>query len=160
MDGELWLKGKNLMDGYLGGDGADALTEDGWFRTGDLARFDEEGFLYITGRIKEVIVLPNGENVSPAEVETRFLTCTLIQDCQVFEDMEGSRHFLALEVVPRAAEMGKLPKEEAGAALMAELERINAALPEYQRVSRITVRDSDFERTSSMKIVRYHKCQQ
>jgi long-chain acyl-CoA synthetase len=157
VDGELWLKGRNLMDGYVGSE-EDAWTADGWFRTGDLARFDEDGYLYITGRIKEIIVLPNGENVSPAEVETAFLACTLIQDCQVFEDLDGQRHILALEVVPRAAEMAKLPEEEAGKRLMDALERINAALPEYQRVSRITVRTTDFERTKSMKIVRYHKC--
>ena len=159
VDGELWLRGRNMMDGYVGGDGEDAWAEDGWFRTGDLARFDEDGFLYITGRIKEVIVLPNGENVSPAEVEARFLTCPLIQDCQVFEDADEKRHFLALEVVPRAAEMAKLPPEEAGKTLMSALEKINAALPDHQRVSRITVRESDFERTKSMKIVRYKKCQ-
>ena len=157
VDGELWLKGRNLMDGYVGSE-ENAWTDDGWFRTGDLARFDDDGFLYITGRIKEVIILPNGENVSPAEVETAFLTCTLIQDCQVFEDLDGQRHILALEVVPRAAEMAKLPAEAAGAQLMRELETINASLPAYQRVSRITVRTSDFERTKSMKIVRYHKC--
>ena len=158
VDGELWLRGKNLMDGYLGGDGADAWTEDGWFRTGDLARFDDDGLLYITGRIKEIIVLPTGENVSPAEVETRFLACNLIQDCQVFEDMDGQRRILALEVVPRATEMAKLPAETAGKTLMEALEQINAALPAWQRISRITVRDSDFERTKSMKIVRYQKC--
>ena len=158
VDGELWIRGKNVMEGYVGGDGEGAMTEDGWFKTGDLARIDEDGFLYITGRIKEIIVLPNGENVSPAEVETRFLECNLIQDCQVFEDLDGQRHVLALEVVPRAAEMAKLPKEEAGKTLMEELQAINAKLPEFQRVSRITVRDSDFERTKSMKIVRYHKC--
>ena len=155
--GELWLRGANMMDGYIGAD-EDAWTEDGWFRTGDLARFDDDGFLYITGRTKEVIVLPNGENVSPAEVEAHFLACALIQDCQVFEDMEEKRRILALEVVPRAAEMAKLPPEEAGERLMAELEKINAGLPDFQRVSRITVRDSDFERTKSMKIVRYQKC--
>ena len=157
VDGELWLRGRNMLTEYVGTD-EKAWTEDGWFRTGDLARFDGDGFLYITGRVKEIIVLPNGENVSPAEVETAFLTCTLIQDCQVFEDLDGQRRILALEVVPRAAEMAKLPAEEAGAQLMRELETINASLPSYQRVSRITVRTSDFERTKSMKIVRYRKC--
>lgn len=159
VDGELWLRGKNIMDCYVGAEEEDAFTEDGWFRTGDLVRFDEDGFLYITGRKKEIIVLPSGENISPAELEVHYLECALVQDCQVFEDIaEGGRRILALEVVPRAAEMAKLPAEEAGKILMAELERINSTFPSFQRVSRITVRDKDFERTKSMKIVRYQKC--
>ncbi|MBQ7566090.1 MAG: AMP-binding protein, partial [Oscillospiraceae bacterium] len=159
VDGELWLKGKNMMDGYVGEEGETAFTEDGWFRTGDLARFDDDGFLYIVGRSKEIIVLPSGENVSPAELEAKFLECPLVQDCQVFEDYaEQGRRILALEVVPRAVEMAKLPPESASAQLTQALEKINAALPPFERVSRITVRTSDFERTKSMKIVRYRKC--
>lgn len=158
VDGELWLRGKNIMDGYVGTD-EEAFTEDGWFRTGDLVRFDEEGFLYITGRLKEIIVLPSGENISPAELEARYLECVLIQDCQVFEDIaEGGRHILALEVVPRASEMAKLPQEDAINTLMSKLESINSSFPAFQRVSRISIRDKDFERTKSMKIVRYKKC--
>ncbi len=158
VEGELWLRGKNIMDGYIGAENENAFTEDGWFRTGDLVRFDEEGFLYITGRVKEIIVLPSGENISPAELEAHFLECILIQDCQVFEDIaEGGRHILALEVVPRAAEIAKLG-ESASAAIISELEKINASFPAFQRVSRIEIRDRDFERTKSMKIVRYQKC--
>lgn len=156
-DGELWLRGMNMMDGYVGEDEAEAYT-DGWFCTGDLARLDEEGFLYITGRVKEVIVLSNGENVSPAEVEARFNELPFVQDSQVFEDAdEGGAHFLALEIVPRAAELPALGADP-GAAMHAALERVNLALPSAMRVSRIVIRDSDFARTPSMKIVRYHKC--
>ena len=159
VDGELWLKGVNMMDGYVGRDEPDAYC-DGWFRTGDLVRIDDEGFLYITGRIKEVIVLPNGENISPAELEAKFNTLSYIQDSQVFEDVdESGRHFLALEVVPRATETAKLGEVDLNAFLTEELQKINAELPSFARVSKITVRTSDFERTPSMKIVRYKKCQ-
>ena len=71
VDGELWLKGENIMLGYIG-EQEESFTPDGWFCTGDLAHLDENGLLYITGRIKEIIVLSNGENVSPAEVEFHF----------------------------------------------------------------------------------------
>ena len=146
-----------MMDGYIGEDEADAYC-DGWFRTGDLARLDDEGFLYITGRIKEIIVLPSGENVSPAEVEAKFNELPFIQDCQVFEDLsESGAHILALEVVPRASELAGMEKDKVGAFITAELEKVNAALPSFERVNRIVIRTSDFERTPSMKIVRYHK---
>ena len=159
VDGELLLKGRNMMLGYIGEDEEGVYDEDGWFRTGDLVRFDEEGFMYITGRIKEIIVLPTGENISPAEVETKFLECDLIQDAQVYEDInDDGMHILALEVVPRAAEIAKLNTEDVGPSIVRELERLNGELPSQQRVSRIIVRDSDFERTPSMKIKRYKKC--
>ena len=147
------------MDCYVGREEPEAYS-DGWFRTGDLVRMDDEGFLYITGRIKEVIVLPNGENISPAELEAKFNTLEYIQDSQVFEDVDDAgKHFLALEVVPRATETAKLGDIDLNAFLIAELRKINAELPSFARVSKITVRTSDFERTPSMKIVRYKKCQ-
>lgn len=160
VDGELWLKGKNMLTEYAGDpEENQAAFEDGWFKTGDLVRLDEKGYLYIIGRTKEVIVLPTGENISPAEVESYFNKLNLIQDSQVFEDIdEGGKHILALEVVPRAAEMAKVQEENKGAVLVGELNKINDTLPTYMRVSKITVRTSDFERTPSMKIKRYKKC--
>lgn len=155
VNGELWIKGDNMMDGYVGAEEPDAY-EDGFFKTGDLARFDEDGYLYITGRTKEIIVLPSGENVSPAEVELKFNALECVQDSQVFEAIaEGGAHILALEVVPRATVFTDLSPEERKAAIVAECEKVNASLPSFERVSRITVRDSDFERTPAMKIVRY-----
>ncbi|MBQ7698918.1 MAG: acyl--CoA ligase [Clostridia bacterium] len=158
VDGELWLKGDNMMDGYVNEpEESKAAYEDGWFKTGDLVRIDD-GFLYITGRSKEIIVLSNGENVSPAEVEARFNAPSFIQDSQVFEDvLPNGGHILALEVVPRMPEL-KGVEGNVKEYIISELEKINKELPPYQRVSRIEVRDTDFERTPSMKIVRYRKC--
>ena len=154
---ELWLKGLNMMEGYVGDDEENkAAYEDGWFKTGDLVRMDEDGFLYITGRVKEIIVLSNGENVSPAEVETYFSELPFVQDSQVFEAVEeNGQHTLHLEIVPRAAELKKVEAEDKGAYMMAELSRVNASLPGHMQVSKIVIRDSDFERTPSMKIKRY-----
>ncbi|MBO7520586.1 MAG: acyl--CoA ligase [Clostridia bacterium] len=155
VDGELWLKGDNIMTGYIGEE-EPSFTEDGWFKTGDLARLDSDGFLYITGRIKEVIILPNGENVSPAEVEAKFNELSFIQDSQVFASKnEAGAPILALEVVPRLTELGGMKPEEIKPFITEKLEEINKTLPTFKRVSRITVRDNDFERTPSMKIVRY-----
>lgn len=157
---ELWIKGENMMDGYVGEEGAnEEAYEDGWFKTGDLVRFDEDGYLYITGRCKEIIVLSNGENVSPAEVESHFNALSIVQDCQLFEDIdENNRHILALEVVPRMVELAKVNVEDKLGYLMEELKKVNASLLPHERAERIVIRDSDFERTPAMKIVRYHKC--
>ncbi|MBO4790746.1 MAG: acyl--CoA ligase [Clostridia bacterium] len=153
-DGELWLKGENMMDGYIGED--DSSSEDGWFRTGDLVKIDDEGFLYITGRTKEIIILPNGENVSPAEVEAEFSALPLVQDCELYEDKaENGTPILVLEVLPRMTELGKLPEAERSARLAADIAAVNASLPSYKRFNRLVVRDSDFPRTPSMKILRH-----
>ncbi|MBR0208671.1 MAG: acyl--CoA ligase [Oscillospiraceae bacterium] len=156
-NGELWLKGLNMFEGYVGEDESEAWS-DGWFRTGDLVRFDDEGFLYITGRTKEIIVLPSGENISPAELEAHFNALDCVQDSQVFEDRgERGESFLALEVVPRMTVLAGKPAEEAAAFVRAQLEAVNRSLPSFQQVSRIVIRDRDFDRTPSMKIVRYKK---
>lgn len=158
VDGELWLKGDNMMDGYIGDEAENAAAyEDGWFKTGDLVRIDGDGYLYIVGRSKEIIVLSNGENVSPAEVEAHFNTPAFIADTQVFEDvLPNGTHILALEAVPRATELKGI-EGDVKEYITKELEKINMTLPPYQRVSRIEIRDTDFERSPSMKILRYHK---
>ena len=160
VNGELWLKGLNMMECYVGEDGENENAyEDGWFKTGDLVKMDEEGFLYIIGRCKDIIVLDNGENVSPAEVEGYFNAIEVVQDSQVFEDvLENGKHVLAVEVVPRATELARLGIKEVEEYVTEQLKEVNSKLPTYMRVSKFVVRDSDFERTPSMKIVRYKKC--
>ena len=160
VNGELWLKGLNMMDGYIGEEEESRNAyEDGWFKTGDLVRLDEDGFLYITGRCKDIIILDNGENVSPAEVEAYFNAIEVVQDSQVFEDvLENGKHILALEVVPRATELAKLGIDSIGEYVTERLKEVNQKLPSHMKISKFTVRDSDFERTPSMKIVRYKKC--
>lgn len=157
VNGELWLKGKNMLLEYVGEE--EPAYEDGWFKTGDLVRLDEDGFLYITGRVKEVIVLPSGENISPAELETKFNAIPYVQDSQVYEDVtESGNHFLALEVVLRETELKKVEAEDAKQFVTEELEKVNNTLQSYEKVQKIIIRDSDFQRTPSMKIVRYKKC--
>ncbi len=154
VDGELWLKGVNMMDGYVTDEDNAIAYEDGFFKTGDLVRIDDEGFLYITGRTKEIIVLSSGENVSPAELEVKFYALDVIQDCLVYASDENGREMLVLEVLPRMDIVKKLGIEDLHSYLKGEVAKINEALPSFERINKIIIRDTDFVRTPAMKIAR------
>lgn len=152
VNGELWLKGVNMQEGYMGEDEDNAQAyEDGWFKTGDLVRIDENGLLYITGRIKELIVLPSGENVSPAELESVFSTIDAISDCLVYESDKGK---LELEVLLRESVIKAQAIANPEQWVKDEVARLNANLPTYMKISRVVFRTEDFVRTPSMKINR------
>ena len=104
VDNELRIKGDNLMIKYYNDEEENkkAFDEEGYFRTGDLVHIDEEGFLYITGRIKEIIVLPNGENVSPAYIENKINELEEVQDSLVYDETnEYGVTILVAELLPR-----------------------------------------------------------
>jgi long-chain acyl-CoA synthetase len=152
--GELWLKGVNMMDGYFGDEENALAYEDGWFKTGDLVRIDEDGYLYITGRIKEIIVLSSGENISPAELEVKFYALDGVQDCFIYDITEDGVQQLVLEVVPRMAALKALGVEDVGTYLTGKIKEVNDTLPAFEKINKIIIRDSDFIRTPAMKIAR------
>lgn len=151
VDGELWLKGINMMDGYVTPEDNEIAYEDGYFKTGDLVRIDDEGFLYITGRLKEIIVLSSGENVSPAELEVKFCGIDVISDCLVYDE-DGNR--LVLEILPRMTRVKELGIEDLYGYIKAEVDKINSTLPAFEQIAKIIIRDTDFVRTPAMKIAR------
>lgn len=152
VDGELWLKGVNMMDGYVNGEENDLAYEDGWFKTGDLVKIDEEGLLYITGRVKEIIVLSSGENVSPAELEIKFYALDAVQDCLVYASEDNAS--LVIEILPRMATVKALGITDIEAYFKEEVKKINETLHTYERINKVIIRDSDFVRTPAMKIAR------
>ena len=155
VDGELWLKGKTMMSGYVGDEENEiAYSPDGYFKTGDLVRIDEEGFLYITGRSKEIIVLSSGENVSPAELESYFYAMDEVQDCLVYADNSEGREVLAVQLLPRAVTVKALGIEDIESYLKEKVAEVNQKLPAFQRINKVVIRDTDFVRSPSMKIVR------
>ncbi len=154
VDGELWLKGVNMMSGYVSDEDNAMAYEDGYFKTGDLVRVDEDGYLYITGRIKDIIVLSSGEKVSPAELEVKFCTNDIVQDCLVYDTTENGMHQLVLEVYPRFTKAKELGIEDIHASIKAEFEKVNKTLPSFERINKLIIRDTDFIRTPAMKIAR------
>jgi len=155
VDGELWIKGDNLFSGYFNDPDATAEAfEDGYFKTGDLVRFDDEGRLYITGRCKEIIVLSTGENVSPAEIEARFCELECIQDALIYLEKDGNSEKLVLEVLPRMTVLKQKGVEDVDSYCREKIKAVNDTLYDYQKINKIIVRKTDFERTPSMKIKR------
>ena len=154
---ELWIKGPNIMECYYNEPEENANAfEDGWFKTGDLVRFDEDGYLYITGRIKDIIVLSNGENVSPAHLEDKLNAMVpVIQDSLVYADKNQlGVEQLVVEVTLRPALVAKLGVSDMQAYLDNELAKFNETVYEYEKIARIIIRTEDFPRTGSMKIIR------
>ena len=148
VDGELQLRGDMLFDGYWKDEAETkaAFTSDGWFRTGDLARQDDEGFLYIVGRIKDLIILDNGENVSPEEVENFYYRSSIVRDCLVSETAIDGRPAIMLEVLPVPG-----PDEKD---VLAELAAMTAKLPPAMRPMKTVIRHTEFAKSASMKIIR------
>ena len=156
VDGELLVKGDNVFSGYYKDPvhTAEALTEDGWLHTGDLCRFDEDGFLYITGRIKNLIILANGENVSPESLEEPFYADPCVRDAMVKEDDFNGARVIAIEILPFMPAFEGKPWEEVEAYMHNLVKKINATLPSTHQIIKVTVRTEDFKRTGSMKVAR------
>ncbi len=156
VDGELWTKGDNTFSGYYKDpeNTKAAFGEDGWLRTGDLVREDEEGFLYIVGRIKNLIILPNGENVSPESLEEPFYADACVRDVMVKEVEMNGEKVIGIEILPQMPAFDGKSWEEVEAYMAALVEKINATLPSTHRIAKVTVRKEDFKRTGSMKVAR------
>ena len=152
---ELWIKGDNVMLGYYNDPEATAaVMEDGWLKTGDLVEEDENGYITIVGRIKNLIILGNGENVSPEEIEEIFYKENFVKDCLVKEDMMNGEAVIAIEILPYAPEVEGLSPEEIQKKAEEVVAKVNATMPTFKRVTKVSVRDTDFKRTGAMKIAR------
>ena len=156
VDGELWFRGENTFLGYWGEPEktAETLTPDGWVKTGDLVRFDEDGYMYIVGRIKNLIILSNGENVSPESIEEPFYKCNKLRDCLVSEENEDGRGIIAIQIYPRMEEFANTPWEEVEKYFQGVVDEVNATLPSTHRIIKMTVRKEDFKRSGAMKVLR------
>ena len=157
VNGEIWVKGDNLFDGYYKDpvETNHAMSEDGYMKTGDLGRFDEDGFLYIVGRNKNIIVLDNGENVSPEMIEDALDNIPLVNSSLIYEDRNAQgRGIIAAKIFPNYNVLKKLGYEDAEKAIQGVVEKVNAKMPQHMRISKVTVLKEDFKRSGSMKIIR------
>ena len=149
---EIWVKGTSVMQGYYKMPEETAQTlEDGWLRTGDLGYVDEDGFLFLTGRRKNLIITPNGENVSPEEIENKLGEERLIQEVLV-RDSEG---VIEAEIFPDLEYAAKKKIKDVPARLQKIIDEYNAAAPLYKRIFKLKVRDVEFEKNTTKKIKRF-----
>ena len=141
--GEICIKGDCVMLGYYKDPEATAevIDADGWFHTGDLARMDEEGFYYITGRKKNLIILANGENVSPEELEKKLALCPAITECIV---KEKGQKICAVICCPE-------DKQDEVRAFVTE---VNRSLPLYKRISAVEFTTEPLPRNALGKLLR------
>ena len=144
--GEVYVKGTNVMKGYYGDKKETQKAFDGeWFRTGDYGRIDSDGFLYITGRKKNLIILANGKNVSPEEIEEKLSRYDFINELLVYEEDKviTAEFFPDTEKYPNAKEL----IEDA-------VEKYNSVSPAYKHIAKIKYRDCEFPKTTTLKIKR------
>ncbi len=160
--GEVLIKGDMVFGGYYKNPDAtvEAFTDDGWFRSGDLGKFDDDGHLYIVGRAKDVIVLPSGKNVHPEDLEIHYLKTPLVEEMAVIGVRdENAAHSgaekLAAIVVPDFEYLKQSKVANSKEAIRYALDNLGRDLPEYQRVRDYIIRAEPLPRTGSRKIKRF-----
>ncbi len=149
---EVLVKGDNVMLGYYQNpEETAAAFRDGWFCTGDLGFLDEEGFLHITGRKKNLIILSNGENVSPEELEALFARIPYVKEVVVY----AHNQVITAEIYPDLDAAQRDGIADVQAQIQAGVEEQNSKLPQYKQAQSVLFRDTEFEKTTTKKIKRY-----
>ncbi len=162
--GEIIVKGPNVMLGYYNmPEETEKVIKNGWFHTGDLGKIDENGFLYITGRCKSVIITKNGKNVYPEEIESYLNDNPLISESLVsgVQKENDDDTFVNAQIFPNIEAIteylkGTVPTKEEIKKIMSDVvSSVNSKIPNYKHIKNFVVRDKEFEKTTTQKIKRY-----
>jgi long-chain acyl-CoA synthetase len=157
IDGEVCVSGDIVMKGYYNDEAAtQEAIKDGWFHTGDLGCIDEDGYLFITGRKKNLIILSNGENISPEELEIYYSKIEGVKDILVYEKAVNRESILSAVIVPTdelTAECAELPGK-LHSYFNEQFDGMNQGLPPNKQIHDVNVRLYDFIKSSNLKIKR------
>lgn len=160
--GEIICRGPSVMIGYYNDpEATEEVLKNGWLYTGDYGRFDEEGFLYICGRKKNVIVTKNGKNIFPEEVEYYLLQSKYIEETVVYGtlDKKSGDTVVRAEIFPDfeaiREDAGELSEEAFHSFMKTVVDEANEQMPLYKRVKRFRIRNEEFEKTTTRKIKRH-----
>lgn len=153
-NGEILVRGTSVMKGYykMEQETRETLDEDGWLHTGDKGYMDEDGFLFINGRVKNLIILSNGENISPEEIENKLSLGELVGEVVV----TGEKNGLTARIYPEqiVVQERKLDEETIRVELQAFLDEYNRKQPTYRQITGLVVRKNPFIKSSTRKIKR------
>ena len=163
--GEIIVKGPNVMLGYYENEEATKnVLKDGWFHTGDLGYVDDEEFLYISGRSKNMILTKNGENIYPEEIENILNDDDLIEESLVIGTSNGkddvqvkAKIFPNIEAIKEYLGNKFPTKEEISKILNEAVKKANEKLPNFKHIKSFKIMDEDFERTTTNKVKRFGK---
>ena len=165
-EGEVLIKSKTLMLGYYEDEEATKKAiVDGWFHSGDIGYLDEENFLYITGRSKNVIVTQNGKNIYPEEIELLLGKIEEIKECMVYGKETGSKELtISVKVIPDYDKIVQkhgqdLSEEQIYNIIWEEIKKVNKKLTAYKAIKHLEIKKDEFEKTTTMKIKRFAELQ-
>ena len=158
-NGEIQFRGDMVMQGYYKDEESTkaVFTEDGWFRTGDVGYIDKDGYLYLCGRLKNLIILPNGKNVFPEEVEEALHErMDYIKECVVFADKDNTGIY-AIFYLDRdfVRERGLDTLEQQKEFMRADIRKFNSEMPGFKRLTDYEMTDREFEKSTTKKIQRF-----
>jgi long-chain acyl-CoA synthetase len=163
--GEIWAKGPNVMLGYYKNPTqTKEVFENGWFKTGDIGKIDEDGFLHISGRKKNVIISKTGENVYPEELEDLLNRSPYVLECLVYGERDKKLgEIIAVQVVVDAEafiELSETKKIEITPELINkiiadEIAKVNGQTAQFKQIKKFYIRDREFEKTTTQKVKRF-----
>ena len=164
-NGEICFKGPQVMMGYYKNpEATEAAMKDGWYHTGDIGHIDKDGYVYITGRAKNVIIASNGKNVFPEELEEKIARSPYIEECMVWADEDNEDRMKRGIYVTLRPDMenvkeaiGDMAEDDSAvlALVSSEVDRANAEWPDWKRVKHVVLRHGEFNKTTGMKIRRF-----
>lgn len=158
-EGEICVKGPNVMLGYYKDPEATkaAFDEEGFFRTGDYGKLDDEGWIYITGRVKNLIILSNGKNVYPEEIETEISRVYGVSECVVYagESRSNRKEVIVAEIFPDFDALKARGIENVQEYFDEEIKKVNSRMVSYKAVKMVKIRNEEFKKNTSRKILRF-----
>jgi long-chain acyl-CoA synthetase len=159
-EGEICVKGPNVMLGYYKDPEATAraFDEEGYFMTGDYGKLDEEGWIYITGRLKNIIILSNGKNVYPEELENEISRIYGVSEAVVYageSEAQKNKEVIVAEIFPDFEALKEKGIEDVEAYFNDEIKKINARMVSYKAIKMVRIRNEEFKKNTSRKILRF-----